>query len=302
MKLIDLKDKLGLTTAQAQGKEAIPGYLDLSGTQITSLPDNLTVGGSLNLSGTQITSLPDNLTVGGYLDLSGTQITSLPDNLTVGGSLNLENTQITSLPDNLTVGGSLYLSGTQITSLPDNLTVGGYLYLSGTQIKNKAAAKEKVRPTQPNFEKQWKLSVELKLSWQNGKYRVFDGIFCEVIRQLKNAFKIKVGSKIQYVVTDGENFSHGDTIKQAKADLIYKISNRDTSAYKDLTLDSVVTKAQAIQMYRVITGACEAGTKHFVSGLAKTKAKYKIAELIKLTKGQYGAQTFAKFFGVVTND
>lgn len=59
---------------------------------------------------------------------------------------------------------------------------------------------------------------------------------------------------------------------------------------------------EAIQMYRVITGACEAGTKHFVSGLAKTKAKYKIAELIKLTKGQYGAQTFAKFFGVATND
>ena len=318
MKLIDLKDELRLTTAQAQGKEAIPGSLYLENTQITSLPDNLTVGGYLNLENTQITSLPDNLTVGTSLYLRGTQITSLRDNLTVGASLDLENTQITSLPDNLTVGGYLDLRGTQITSLPDNLTVGGYLdlentqitslpdnltvggslYLRGTQIKNKAAAKKKVKPTPP----QWKLSIGLKLSWQNGKYRVFDGIFCEVIRQLKNVFKVKAGSKIQYVVTDGENFSHGDTIKQAKADLIYKISNRDTSAYKDLTLDSVVTKAQAIQMYRVITGACEAGTKHFVSGLAKTKAKYKIAELIKLTKGHYGAQTFAEFFGMTAND
>ena len=51
---------------------------------------------------------------GGCLDLRGTQITSLPDNLTVGGSLYLSGTQITSLPDNLTVGGSLYLSGTPI--------------------------------------------------------------------------------------------------------------------------------------------------------------------------------------------
>ncbi|MFR1813180.1 hypothetical protein, partial [Dysgonomonas capnocytophagoides] len=49
---------------------------------------------------------------GGYLDLGGTQITALPDNLTVGGSLNLEGTRITALPDNLTVGGSLYLKGT----------------------------------------------------------------------------------------------------------------------------------------------------------------------------------------------
>ena len=52
---------------------------------------------------------------GGWLYLSGTQITALPDNLTVGGSLDLRGTQITALPDNLTVGGSLYLSGTQIS-------------------------------------------------------------------------------------------------------------------------------------------------------------------------------------------
>ena len=42
---------------------------------------------------------------GGWLDLYGTRVTSLPDNLTVGGCLDLRSTQITSLPDNLTVGG-----------------------------------------------------------------------------------------------------------------------------------------------------------------------------------------------------
>ena len=72
----------------------------------------------------------DNLTVGDYLDLRGTNITSLPDNLTVGGSLDLRGTNITSLPDNLTVGGSLDLSETNIKNkaqekqkvknLPDN--------------------------------------------------------------------------------------------------------------------------------------------------------------------------------------
>ena len=50
------------------------GDLDLSGTQIQSLPEGLTVGGWLDLSGTQIQSLPEGLTVGGWLDLSGTQI------------------------------------------------------------------------------------------------------------------------------------------------------------------------------------------------------------------------------------
>lgn len=50
--------------------------------------------GNLDLSDTDITSLPDNFTVGGWLDLSDTDITSLPDNLTVGGKLYLTNTAI----------------------------------------------------------------------------------------------------------------------------------------------------------------------------------------------------------------
>ena len=50
--------------------------------------------GNLDLSGTQITALPDNLTVGGWLDLSGTEITALPDNLTVGGSLYIERKSV----------------------------------------------------------------------------------------------------------------------------------------------------------------------------------------------------------------
>jgi len=69
----------------------------------------------IDLRGTKITSLPDNLSVVGYLDLRGTQITSLPDNISVGDSLDLRGTQITSLPDNLSVGDYLYLRGTQIT-------------------------------------------------------------------------------------------------------------------------------------------------------------------------------------------
>ena len=80
------------------GKPYYSGYLNLIGTQITVLPDNLSVGGFLDLSGTQITVLPDNLSVGGSLDLRGTAITQLPEGLTVGGSLHLEGTGIINYP------------------------------------------------------------------------------------------------------------------------------------------------------------------------------------------------------------
>ena len=82
---------------------------------------------------------------GGWLDLSGTGITALPDNLTVGDWLNLRGTGITALPENLTVGGSLYLSGAGITgkkvkNLHDgDYKEGHYLYADGilTHIKKK---------------------------------------------------------------------------------------------------------------------------------------------------------------------
>jgi hypothetical protein len=189
-------------------------------------------GGWLNLRGTGITSLPDNLTVGGWLDLSGTGITSLPDNLTVGGSLDLSGMGITSLPDNLTVGGWLDLSGTGITSLPDNLTVGGSLYLRGTGI------------TDPIYKE---LSPDYIFSWQNGKYIKADGIFCEVISRRGNVYKCRTmqGEEI-YMINEGGKTAHGKTIKEAREDLIYKISNRDKSAYEGMTQKTVLKFSEAI--------------------------------------------------------
>ena len=81
----------------------------------------------------------------GDLDLSGTQIQSLPEGLTVGGWLDLRNTPIQSLPEGLTVVGDLDLRNTPIQSLPEGLTVGGWLDLSGTQIKDRIAERRKVK-------------------------------------------------------------------------------------------------------------------------------------------------------------
>ena len=91
-------------------------------------------------------------------------------------------------------------------------------------------------------------------------------------------------------------YSHGATLKEAKESLIYKISDRDKSMYEDYTLETVVTFEDAVKMYRVITGACEAGTRNFVESLTKRKKKYKVAEIIEQTQGQYGNETFKEFF------
>ena len=240
------------------------GYLDLRGTSIMELPDNLTVGGHLDLEGTSIMELPDNLTVGGYLDLFGTSITELPDNLTVGGYLDLR--------------------GTSIMELPDNLTVGGHLDLRGTSITEPGIFK---RPAHP-------------LTWQNGKYILVDGILSEVIHRRGNVVKTKHIAKeeLGYIVTDGNgNWAHGGTLEAARDDLMFKISYRHKSDYEGLGLDHVFTLQEAIEAYRVITGACAAGVKQFVLGQER-KDEYSIQEIIDITQGQFGHDTFASFFEV----
>ena len=183
------------------------------------------------------------------------------------------------------MGGYLDLENTQITALPDNLTVGGSLYLQNTIDTSKVNRN---------------INEESFFEWRNRKYIKADGIFSKVISHKKNVFKIqRIGqTKESYLVTDGNGkFSHGDTIKEAKEDLIFKISNRDKSDYKGLTLESKMSFEKAIECYRIITGACSFGTKDFVSNrLIKKEKEYTIAQMIEVTKGEYGNSTFRQFF------
>ena len=295
---LDLEGCTGITSLP--DNLIVGGSLYLRDTGITSLPDNLTVGGYLDLRDTGITSLPDNLTVGGYLDLRDTGITSLPDNLIVGGYLDLDGTGITSLPDNLTVGEYLDLRGTGITSLPDNLTVGGGLYLCGTGIKDTSKVKNKLSQ---DARQRIKNITNQVLRWEFGNriYIKVDGIFSQLISQRGNVSVIRqIGKdRKEYLVTDGlGRWAHGDTIADAREDLIYKISNRDKSAYENLTLDSELTFEECIECYRVITGACAAGTRDYVENrLPKPhKEKYTIREIIDLTDGEYGSNALKEFF------
>ena len=203
-----------------------------------------------------------------------------------GGSLDLSGTQIASLPDNLTVGGWLDLRGTQIASLPDNLTVGGSLDLSGTQITNKTKAEQNV--------------MRLKTGdYVPGRYLYADGILTHIKRtRTYGKYTFYIGKiKGRHVISDGEHYAHCKSLKEGVLDLEFKkAKDRGSEQYSSLTLDSEVTKDEAITMYRIITGACRQGTEGFLSTIKRFKAKYTVRELIEITKGQYGAKTFKQFF------
>jgi hypothetical protein len=161
--------------------------------------------------------------------------------------------------------------------------VGGSLYLRGTGITDTSS----VNRNAPSM-----------LTWQNGRYILSDEIFSEVVNKRDGVWKLKtIGkSEIFYLVTDGEGrYAHGKTVKDAREDLIYKIADRDKSAYEGLGLNHEFTFQEAIEAYRVITGACATGVKQFVSSQER-KDEYSVQEIIDITKGQFGHSEFAAFF------
>ena len=130
---------------------------------------------------------------------------------------------------------------------------------------------------------------------------IADNILSEVISKKKSGnlevYKVKNNdsTKHSFIVKEGNLFSHGKTIKEAKKSLLYKISDRDTSKFSNLTLKSKLNLRKSIEAYRTITGACEEMTRSFVEDNMEDR-DYTIKELIDLTKGQYGCETFEEFF------
>ena len=195
-----------------------------------------------------------------------------------------------SFPKLTSVGGSIDASGSDTkASFPKLTSVGGYINARGADI---ALNKKLKQNDQLSGNK-----THLFNSFIKNDMLFADNILAQIINTKGNVYKIRIVGKteISYCIKIGESFSHGKTIRDAKKDLIYKIGNRDTSKFKDWKLDKKVTLKEAIESYRVITGACEQGTKNFVNPI-KTKTFYTVNEIIEATKGQYGNGTYKNFF------
>nr|DAH61742.1 MAG TPA: hypothetical protein [Caudoviricetes sp.] len=197
------------------------------------------------------------------------------------------------------IGGYVDISENATLQADALTSIGGYVDIreNAKFIKNQdLIINDKNCPAFETKAKTRKINFESFL--KNG-YLYADNILAKIIEKKKNVYKIKIcgQTNVSYCIQYGENFSHGDTIEEAKDNLLYKISNRDTSKYKNYNLKTILTLKEAIEMYRVIAGACEPGTRHFVKNVLKDKKeKYTVKEVITLTKGQYNNEKLVEFF------
>lgn len=166
---------------------------------------------------------------------------------------------------------------------------GGYLDLRGcTGIVDKYAERKKAR-------------ILVDGEYVEGRYLYADGILTHVKRKKKiGNYDYFVGKiKNRNVVFDGKNYAHCKDFQSGVCDLEFKKArDRGADQYKQLTLGSVIAREDAIVMYRVITGDCQAGTEQFLESIGEMaqKESYTVQEIIDLTRGNYGSGVFESFF------
>ena len=127
-----------------------------------------------------------------------------------------------------------------------------------------------------------------------------DGVFSRVISSKKGIKKIKSDNgDIAYIVADPEgNSAHGKTLKEAAQELQFKTASRDVSKYQNMANTTRKTPEEWAFVYRVITGACQYGTKQFMESKGELKKTYTLSEIITQTKGAYGHDKFKSVVGV----
>ena len=126
-----------------------------------------------------------------------------------------------------------------------------------------------------------------------------DSIQSLLISQKKNIRKVVLNREIKpsYIFTKDGVSAHGKTIKSAYRDWLFKTSPRDMSEYEGLKLEDVRDLNYWVVCYRTITGACSLGTENFIENSKdKLKSKMSLSEVINVTEGQYGHNSFKEFF------
>ena len=299
------KDNQEKWMERLKGVEKITGYVSInSNCELKALKS---VGGSVSINSNCELKAERLESVGGSVSInSNCELKALKS---VGGSVSINsNAELKALKS---VGGSVFInSNCELKALK---SVGGSVFIN-SNCELKAERLESVGSSvsinsnaKANFSKsikknditaQAKCRKHLEKSFEKSGYSFADNILSEIIQKKGNLYKVRICGKteISYLVTDGEAYSHGATLQEARDGLMFKISSRDTSEFKSWKLSKIISKRDAIRAYRMITGACEQGVRQWMNQQGKTPEKISVKDLIKLTKGAYGNETFEKFF------
>src|SRR3990167_2827788 len=196
----------------------VTGSIDARGADTkTAFPKLTSVGGYIDASGADTkTAFPKLTSVGGYIDASGADTkTAFPKLTSVGGSIYASGADTkTAFPKLTSVGGYIYASGADTkTAFPKLTSVGGYIYASGADTKtafpcakiNDAGAAARCR-------------AMLLSAFSAACFSFADGVLARIVFRRGPVSRVVICGKteVSYLVTDGEAWSHGKTLAEAR--------------------------------------------------------------------------------------
>ena len=256
-----------------------------------------TVGGFVHLYKGAKLDAPKLEIVGEEVYLSDGATLEAPKLEIIGSYVSLREGAKLDAPKLEIVGEEVYLSDGATLEAPKLEIVGEEVYLSdGATLEAPKTLISNSRDAGDIAE------INLNLSlWLKG-VAIMDGILCHVLNEKQKGdttiYKIRIIGKTEtsFVAQRGETFSHGETIKEAIKDLIYKESDRDKSEFEHWknNLDLKISLEDAIRGYRCITGACSQGTKNFVKSITVPK-ELTPNVVLEFAKGRYGFDEFEGF-------
>ena len=290
----------------------ITGYIDARGADTkTAFPKLTSVGGAIYARGADTkTAFPKLTSVGGYIYASGADTkTAFPKLTSVGGYIDARGADTkTAFPKLTSVGGSIYASGADTkTAFPKLTSVGCSIDASGADTKtafpkltsvgcsiDASGEKSSIKQNDPCAMP--RCSDLLSRSFSAAGFSFTDGVLARIVSMRGRVLRVVIcgATKTSYLVTDGNAWSHGETLAAARDSLLFKIGSRDTTEFKSWSLDKLVSKKDAIRAYRIITGACEGGVKNWL-GQRKTPEKLTVRAIVDLTRGAFGHETFREF-------
>ena len=229
----------------------------------------------------------------GYVYVRSNATFDAPVLQTVGGYVDVSENATFDAPVLQTVGGYVYVRSKATFDAPVLQTVGGNVYVSeNAKVKTPKLQKKNAGSAAINI-----CRAALTAAMAFNGFVFEDGILARFVSAKGGVSKVQIVGQttVSYIVRKDGHTAHGKTLAEARADLLLKIGNQDTTSYKSWNPKTEVSLEEMIVAYRTITGACGAGVSHFLSS-KNYKGKLSVAFVIKETEGRYGHESFKGFF------
>jgi hypothetical protein len=212
-------------------------------------------------------------------------LTTLPEGVTFGNGGNVDLRSLTTLPEGVTFGNGGNVDLSSLTTLPEGVTFGngGYVYLSSLATEQQLYQGKSIRLRHVDGYTMLILSERAQHGTTISHAAYFGGGDLDKLRRC-------------YVASNGEYNAHGRTVEQALRDLRFKTMEHDFDE-GELVADIKERGTVHINDFRLITGACEAGTREGMAqaGLDSEADELPLAAVLAAVHGSYGERFKALF-------